>query len=134
MHECFFASLDRLSLYNSAYILRPDPCALHYYPLKTLESNGHLFANVVLIMGQKLISFFIALYMVSLEKIHSVALFALSSQWLRFSDSQKANLLLFGFSCLSNDEKVKMFSHVQQFIKESKQYVLFLFFRSSVSS
>ena len=39
----------------------------------------------------------------------------------------KVDLLLFGSSRLSNEQNVEIFSHVQQFIKESKCFCLFFF-------
>lgn len=76
-----------------------------------------------LIMRQKLIYFYAALYiglrMLSLGEIFfsDVVGIASNEQWLRFSDSQKVDILLFGSSRLSNEENVEIFSHVQQLLR-----------------
>jgi len=94
-----------------------------------LESNRHLFVDVVLLMRQKTHFFLYSpLYAVPRgNSLSGAARIVSNVHWLRFSDSQKVNLLLFGFSCLSNDTNVKFFSHVQQFIIDSKHIVLFCF-------
>ena len=47
-------------------------------------------------------------------------------QWQGLPYSQKADLSIFGCCSLSNDEDVKIFTRVQQYIKKFKHFVLFV--------
>jgi len=78
-------------------------------------------------MRRELISFFYCpVYAAPRGNLLSGAARIVSNvQWLRFLDSPKVDLLLFGSSRLLNEENIEIFSHVQQFMKESKCFCFF---------
>ena len=111
----FFASLDRYSSIIHAiyyYLMH-----VHYIIIsfKIGVKYGHLFADVVLIMKQKRISFY-TIAVLSWNLLCGASRIVSNVQWQGLSYCQKVDLSLFGFS------------RVQQFIKESKHCLVCLVF------
>lgn len=98
---------------------------MHYINISVgLESNCHLFVDVVRTDNETKAHLFLCcpLYWPSYAALggnffSDVVGIASNEQSLRFSDSQKVDILLFGSSRLSNEENVEIFCHVQQLLR-----------------
>lgn len=119
---CFLAFLDRYScIIHALYYYLGVHCIIFSFRCVKLESNRHLFVDVVLIMRQKLNYFYIALYIIAVTGGNSLSgapRIVCNVQWQGLSYSQKVDLSVVCFSPLSHDENVKISSRVQQFIIE----------------